>query len=91
MNDSLEQPSPLQDVPSYATSGTVTAEAFARIVCDWASGKGISRTNAIVALSGTPHWMEARRRHRGGATEKVVRYLLSASLAGSGLQPNKTE
>jgi hypothetical protein len=90
MNDSLEQPSPLQDVPSYATGGTVTDD-FARLVANWATDAGLGRDAALIALGATTAFLEARQKHRAGATEQTVRSLLSAALAGTGMAPHATD
>jgi len=85
MSDSLQQPSPLRDVPSYATGGTVTAEAFARIVANWACDAGLPRDSALIALGATSAFLEARRQHGTGASERVVRLQLDKALSDAGM------
>jgi len=41
-------------------------------------------SDAILQLSGTPGWFEAKQRYAARATEKVVRHLLDAALAAIG-------
>jgi hypothetical protein len=55
-----------------------------QLVADWATDNGIGLTGAILQLSGTPGWLEAKQRCRDGAAEKVVRHLLDAALAATG-------
>jgi len=66
------------------------AEAFAKIVADWSVDNGISSSDAVICLSGTKAWAEARQRHKAGGTDQVVRYLLSAALAEVGRVPYVT-
>jgi len=51
---------------------------FDMVVAAWATGRGLSITDAKVRLMGTPGWVEARLRHAEGGTERVVRMLLDA-------------
>jgi len=57
-------------------------EAFRIIVANWATDRGITLTETIIRMEGTPEWVEAKLRHAGGGTEKVIRQLLDIGLSG---------
>ena len=66
-------------------------DTWENFVADWATDRSLCRTDAIVRLSGTPLWIEARMRHASGASERVCRMLLDDALAHTGMIPNNTD
>ena len=57
----------------------------------WAADAHLPHDAALIALGATSAFLEARERHRAGATEKVVHYLLSQALSAAGTPPHQVE
>jgi len=66
-------------------------DTWENFVADWATDRGLCRTDVIARLSGTPLWAKARIHHETGAREKDCQSLLDQALASIGMTPNKMD
>ena len=67
------------------------ADDWETFVADWATDRGLCRTDVIARLAGTPLWVKARIHLATGAGETVCRSLLDQALASIGMTPNEMD
>jgi len=58
---------------------------FDAILANWATDAGLGHDSALVALGATSAFLEARRQHKAGASERVVRLQLDLALSDVGM------
>ena len=67
------------------------SDDWANFVANWATDRGLCRTEMLVRLLGTPLWIEAKTRHASGASVTVCRMLLDHALSHTGMAPQKPD
>jgi len=58
---------------------------FDTILANWATDAGLPHDSALIALGATSSFLEARKQHKAGASERVVRLQLDLALSDVGM------
>jgi len=58
---------------------------FDAILSNWSVDAGLPHDSALIALGATSAFLEARKQHKAGASERVVRLQLDKALVGVGM------
>jgi len=64
---------------------------FDAILSNWSLGAGMGHDAALMHLGATSAFLEARKQHKAGASERVVRLQLDKALHDVGMTPIRTD